>query len=178
MRTQRQRNRRWRPLTIVALVCLTVALSVSLGVKSSGASFISRSSNPGSRFSAGVVTLTNSKGGTAVINAAGLLPGGSTTGSLTITVQGNFSAAVTLTGTGDQSALSQVLTLKIENTTGTAQTLWSGKMSDFASLSLGTYTTGTTKSYRFTVTFPAANASSGLQNATTSMTLNFTGVAQ
>ena len=107
-----------------------------------------------------------------------LLPGTSSSGSASITISGSYSAAVTLTGTSDGAALAQALTLLVENTTGTVTTVWTGKMSDFSSVSLGTFTSGTTRTYRFTVSFPAANAVAGLEDATTTETLTFTGVAQ
>jgi len=176
-RQQRTRGYR-RALALTALIALALALLVSLTVGRSGATLIRVSTNPGSLFSAGSLTLSNTKNGAVIVNAAGLLPAGSANGSASITIQGSFSAAVILTGTGDGSALSQALTLKIEDTTGTAVTLWTGTMSSFTTVSLGTLASGTTRSYRFTVTFPAANATAALQNSSTTMTLRFTGVAQ
>jgi hypothetical protein len=178
MEQQRWIGKRYRALVTLAVGGLVLALFITVGVKPSGATFTRSSANPSNLFSAGAINLTNSKSGAAVLSATGLLPGGSVQGSLSVKITGNYGAAVTLTGASDHSALSQALTLQIEDTTGTAQTLWSGTMSDFSTLSLGTYTSGTTKSYRFTVTFPSANADSGLQNTSTSMTLRFSGVAQ
>ena len=155
-----------------------MVLLASLTLGRSGATLLRTSRNPGSAFSAGTLTLSNTKDGAVIVSAAGLLPAGSASGSASITIQGNYSASVVLTGTGDQSALAQALTLQIDDTTGTLQTLWSGTMSNFTTLTLGTFASGTTRSYRFTIAFPAANATAGLQNSTTTMTLRFTGVAQ
>ncbi len=156
---------------------------LSTAITSSDARDTSVKVNAGNVFSGGSLSLANSKSGSAVISASGLMPGGSATGSLTITVQGGHTAAVTLANTGisdapSSPALSQALTLLVEDVTGTAQTLWSGTMSTFASASLGQIASGSARTYRFTVTFPSGNAVSSLQNASTTMSLRFTGVAQ
>jgi hypothetical protein len=167
--------------TVVLLAVLILVLSTTIA--SSDARDTSVKVNAGNAFSAGSLALVNSKGGTAVISASGLMPGGSATGSLTITVQGNYTAAVTLTNAGisdtpSSPALSQALSLLVEDITGTAQTLWSGTMSTLSSVSLGQIASGSTRTYRFTVSFPSAGAVPGLQNASTTMTLRFTGVGQ
>lgn len=169
------------------LVC--AALSAIAGLLAfemigvSDARFTRVSVNPGAVFSSGTSVLVNSKSGSAVINVTGLLPGGSNSGTLALTGQGDYSSTVTLTNAGisDQPsspALSQALTLTVEDITGATQTLWSGTMSNLPSLSLGQISPGATKTLRFTVAFPTAGAVPGLQNAGTSMTLRFTGVAQ
>jgi hypothetical protein len=173
---QQRKSRRAAPKAIILLALALVSFLV-LTAGQSGALFARSSANPGNAFAAGTLALTNSKNGAVVVSATGLMPGGSATGTLTVATSGNVSSVVTLTGTDDNSALAQALSLKIEDVTSTAQTLWSGTMSDFSSLSLGSFSVGASKSYRFTVTFPAANASSSLLNASTSMTLRFTGVA-
>jgi hypothetical protein len=177
-----------RPRLLLRLAALAVLLAalilvLSVTIASSDARDTSVKVNAGNAFSAGSLALVNSKSGSAVISASGLMPGGSATGSLTITVQGNYTAAVTLINAGisdtpSSPALSQALTLLVEDITGTAQTLWSGTMSTLGSVSLGQIASGSTRTYRFTATFPSANAVSGLQNASTTMTMRFTGVAQ
>ena len=173
-----------RPRLVAAAALSALLIFVlSATTASSDARDTSVKVNAGNAFSAGSLALVNSKSGSAVISASGLMPGGSATGSLTITAQGNYTAAVTLANAGisntpSSPALSQALTLLVEDVTGTAQTLWSGTMSALSSVSLGQIASGSTRTYRFTVTFPSANAVSGLQNASTTMTLRFTGVAQ
>jgi hypothetical protein len=169
-------------LALAALLA-AVGLLLSTVLGSSDATLTRVSVNPGNAFSAGVSSHVNSKNGAMVISAAGLMPGGSASGTLTITVQGDYPAVVTLANAGisDQPAspaLSQALTLKVEDITGTLQTLWNGTMSNFSSLSLGQIASGTTKTYRFTITFATGSAVPGLQNASTAMTIRFTGVAQ
>jgi len=167
----------------MALLTVAVIMLLSTTIGASDARFTRVSVNPGSAFSAGTFSVTNSKSGAAVITTSGLMPGGTANGTLTLTTQGNYTAAVTLTNGGitdtpSSPALSGALTLLVEDITGSAQTLWSGTMSTFSSVSLGTIATGATRTYRFTITFVAGSAVAGLQNASTTLTLKFTGVAQ
>jgi hypothetical protein len=175
----KQQNRRTRTMiAFAAVIALVLLLLAALQIGSAEARFIRTSANPGSAFSAGALNITSTKNGTTILSVTKLLPGRSANGTAPITTGGDYSAAVTLTGTSDGSALAQNLTLLIENTPGTATTVWTGKMSDFSSVSLGTFTSGTPKTFRFTVTFPTANAVATLQDAATTETLRFTGVGQ
>ncbi len=170
-------------IAFAAIAALALSLLLGLQIGRSGASYTSNSKNPGSVFTAGTMVLTNSKASTAVVTATKLIPGGpSTAGTLSISVTGNCTSVVTLTGTGDGNALAGAVTLQIEDVTGTATTLWTGKFADLQSVSggvsLGSFTPGTTKNFRFTVAFPAANGAAALQNLSTTETLTFTGVTQ
>ncbi len=152
-------------------------------VGSSDARFISISANPGASFTSGSVSLVNSKDGAAVITATGLVPGSSSSGVVTLTAHGDYTIDVILANASisDQPvspALSQALTLNVEDVTGSPTTLWSGTMNSLSSLSLGQISPGSARTFQFTVAFPMANAVAGLQNASTTMTLRFTGVAQ
>jgi spore coat-associated protein N len=173
-----QRNTRLRRIMTVTVIIL-VGLAVFCGnsVHRSSAQFTDQSSNPGNLFKTGTITLTNNKSGQAVVTATGLMPGGSATGTLIIGVTGNYTANVTLTGATDNSALAQALTLRIEDVTGTATTLWTGTMSAFSTQALGTIASGASRSYRFTITLPTTAPSSAMNGSTTE-TLTFTGVAQ
>jgi len=73
-------------------------------------------------------------------------------------------------------ALSAALDLKIEDITGAAITLYQGTPAAFSSRSLGSIAPAATRTYRFTLTFPAANANSALQGATMLLRLEFMGV--
>ncbi len=170
-------------LAAAALLPAILILVLSETVASSDARFVSFSYNPGALFTSGSVSLTNSKSGVAVVSATGLLPGSSASGELSLTAHGDYRVGITLANAGitDQPAspaLSQALTLRVEDVTGTPQVIWSGTMSSLTSVSLGRLSPGSTATFRFTVTFPVANAVAGLQNASTTMTLRFTGVAQ
>jgi len=167
-------------LTLVVLALLAVALQ---SLVFSGASFTSSSGNPGNTFTAGTFGHTNSKDGVLVIDAAGLWPGASKTGTLTITGTGDFSGAYTLTKAGVVDApaapgLSNALTLRIEDIIGAPQTLSNTTVAGFNTASLGTIASGASKEYRFTLTYPTAAADTALQGASMTLHLQFTGVAQ
>jgi hypothetical protein len=163
----------------VAVISLGVALFCALTIHQSGAILLGTSENAGNLFRAGAMDLSNSKEGTAVINAVGLAPGGSANGTLTISVTGDYSAQVMLTGSGDSSALAEALILTIHHipATGTPVTLWNGTLSSFSTCPLGTFAPGTSKKYGFTVTLPATAPTAAL-NSTTTKSLRFAGVAQ
>lgn len=167
-------------LTLVVLALLAVALQ---SIVFSGASFTSGSGNPGNAFTAGTFGHTNSKDGALVIDAVGLWPGASKTGTCTITGTGDFAGAYTITKAGvvDTPAapgLSNALTLRIEDITGAAQTLSNTTVAGFNTVSAGTIAAGATRQYRFTLAYPAAAANTALQGATMTLRLQFTGVSQ
>lgn len=167
-------------LTLVVLALLAVALQ---SLVFSGASFTSSSGNPGNTFTAGTFGHTNSEDGVLMIDAAGLWPGASKTGTLTISGTGDFSGAYTLTkaSVGDTPAapgLSNALTLRIEDITGAPQTLSDTTVAGFNTVSLGAIAPGASRQYRFTLAYPTAAADTALQGASMTLHLQFTGVAQ
>jgi len=168
-------------LTLAVLALLAVALQ---SLVFSGASFTSKSGNPGNVFTAGTLSHVNSKDGQVVLSAGNLRPGQSLNGSLTITGGGDFSARytiskVSLTDTPATPALSAALTLTIDDmTTGVAVQEWSGAVSTFSSVTVDTIAPGATRTYRFTLTYPTANAVPALQGASMTLRLQFTGVQQ
>jgi spore coat-associated protein N len=176
-------DRRWiRPAACV-LGCLVLLLAIFGSTAVSEARFVRGSGNPGNVFTAGTLKLVNSVDGGYVINVTGLRPDQSATGTFTLTCQGSFKGAVSITNGGitdtpSSPALSAALTLKIEDITGSAQTLWSGTMNSFTSLALTQFNSGETRTLRFTVTFPQAGAVPGLQGATSALLVKFVGVAQ
>ncbi len=134
-------------------------------------------------FTAGSLSHSNTANGGVVLDASSLHPGQSKLGSLTLTGGGTLSGAYTLTNAGivDTPAspgLSNTLALKIEDITGTATTLFSGTAASFTSAALGTIAPGATRTYRFTITYPAAGANSALQGDGMTMNLQFAGVQQ
>ncbi|MFH1574281.1 MAG: hypothetical protein ABIG68_09875 [Acidobacteriota bacterium] len=178
-------RRRIGSLSVICLFgCLGLAMLVIFaGPAVSGAHFVWSSSNPGNVFTAGTFRLLNSVDGGYVINVAGLRPDQSVTGTLTLTCQGNYPGAVSMTNGGitnspSSPARSAALTVMIEDITGTPQTLYNGTMSAFASLALTPFSAGQTRTYRFTVTFPQSGAVPGLQGAACSLQVRFVGVVQ
>lgn len=187
---QRQRSKMQRRIgsrhffTVALALALAAALSSWAAVGSSGARFTAVSSNPGAVFSSGTMTLVSTADGSAVINAGTLAPGASVSGTLTLTDKGDLGAQVTLAKTSldDQpssAALSSALTLTIvEIASSTTQTLYQGAMNAFDAVALDAFAPSESRDYRFTVTFPQANASPDLQGARTTMIIRFRGVAQ
>ena len=177
MKRQKTRGRK-RLFMTLAVTGLGVAALLSLVMQSSSAVFTDSSANPKNLFTAGTLLLKNSEEGAFVVDAAGLLPGTSASGSLAIEIEGDGPAQVVLTGKSDGSELARALTLLIEETTGTAKTLWKGTMAELDELPLGVFLPGSGRSYRFTITFPAEQASPALLPSSANMTLRFIGVAK
>lgn len=146
------------------LGALLVALLAVGAVVGSGASFTSKSANPSNTFSAGSLAQSNSKEGAAVLTKTTMLPGETTSGTVTITnsgdVAGTFSLSqVNLTDTAGSNGgkLSSVLNLKVEDVTNKAspKTVYSGKVDGLVSAqSLGSFTASEARTYQFTITFP------------------------
>jgi hypothetical protein len=148
----------------------------------SDASFTARSANPADVFVAGDLSHVNDKSGQVMILASGLDPGGSRVGTMTLTGTGNVPGAFTLSAsslvnTPAASALSDALTLTVEDITGTATTLYDGAVSDFSDVDLGTIAPGAARSYRLTLEYPDGPIDAGLQGATMTLSLLITGVA-
>jgi hypothetical protein len=166
------------------LLCLLAALlAISAGTVASGATFTRMTGNPANVFSAGSFRLINSADGGYILTVAGLRPGQSVSGTLTLSCQGDLKGPVTFSNGGiadtpTSPPLSTALTLQIEDITGSPQTMWSGTMSSFSSLDLGQFSAGQSRTYRFTAGFPQAQAVPGLQGATSTLLVKVTGVAQ
>jgi hypothetical protein len=90
--TARGIRRPKRTLGALALGLCAVGLAVG-----SGADFSARTANPSNVFSAGSLSMTNSKDGTAILNAAGMKPGAAPkTGVVDIANTGSVSGRFTL----------------------------------------------------------------------------------
>jgi hypothetical protein len=166
-------------ITLVTLVLLLVVLRLTVFT---GASFNWRSANPVNRMGAGTLAFTNSKDGAAIVSVTGLLPGQSSIGTMTLTAGGDQTGRYTLSCTAlvdlpSGTTLSTALTMKIEDITGTAVTVYNGTAAAFTSVSLGSLAPAAVKTYRFTVTFPTASATPALQGASTSLTVRFSAVS-
>jgi hypothetical protein len=166
-------------LTLIVLALLALVIQ---SIVFSGASFTSASSNPGNVFTAGSLSHDNNKNGQLVLNAIALRPGLSQNSSLIITGGGTVSGVYTLSkstlvDTPAASGFSTALTLRLEDVTGTTTTLYNGTVAAFTQVSLGTITPGQVRTYRFTLTFSAANATSAMQGATSRLNLDVTGAS-
>jgi hypothetical protein len=157
---------------LAALVGLMVAAAVAVG---SGANFNSTSANPSNVFTAGTISHSNSKANAAILTAANMVPGGTSTGTVDIKNTGSASGTFTLAHTAavDTPAspgFSKKLTIVVQDlgepacvsSCPAAVTLYTGIMSAMPStIALGVFPAGYTHRYQFTVTFP----DSGLNGA-------------
>jgi len=175
-----------RPFAVrlfAGVTALVVVSALSGLLATSGASFTHTSNNKGNVFTAGTLRLINSAGDTYVIDAVGLRPGQSVSGEVSLTNDGDFSAGCTvvpgdITDSSTAGQLSKALTLTFEDVTGTVQSLWSGTIDGFTSVSLGSFAVGQTRTYRITLTFTQANASPSLQGASAALEVVFWGVTR
>jgi hypothetical protein len=83
----------------LALGALLTLLLAAAAVVGSGADFTASSANPANTFSAGTLSILNSKEGTAVLTASNLRPGNSSSGTVDIQNTGGLSGAFTLSRT-------------------------------------------------------------------------------
>ena len=107
--------------------------------------------------------LSNSKNGVAVLGASNMLPGASTSGTVTLTNTGNVDSDLALqkqslrdTVAPGGGALSEVLQLQIQNVTKpTPVTIYNGRLATMPNVSLGSFPKKAAgQTYRFTVTLP------------------------
>jgi spore coat-associated protein N len=143
---------------ILALVVLAIAAALAVG---SVSLFTSSSANPANTFTAGTLSHSNSKEGAAILTAANMVPGKSETGQVTIKNTGDVSGKFRLSSSNltdepgpNGGRLSEVLKLKVVDTSGTPRTIYYGKYNAMRSTDLGTWAKDEKHTYRFTVTFP------------------------
>ncbi len=167
-------SRRWLLLGALALVSLALGSAIF-----SGASFTSKSANSAS-LAAASIQLSSSAANQAIVAASGIKPGDSRQGTIAIGNKGTAAGTVVLKSTGlSGTALAAVLDLEIADVTGggSAQK-WSGKLGSFGSVDLGSFPAASTRSYRFTLSWPVASNEASLQGASTSLTFLWSGSAK
>ncbi len=176
--------RRLTPRRGLLTMAVFGALAVIVhGTVFSGASFTFLTSNPGNTVTAGTYWFESDKDGAVIVTAAGLRPGGSRQGTVTVTGRGDLGAeyvlsAVLVTDTPAAPAISQALQLVVEDVTGAPVTRYSGTVAGLTNANLGAIATGASRTFRFTLTYPTAAALPGHQGATMTAVLRITGVAQ
>src|SRR5215208_971747 len=104
-----------RTLGVLALVLVAVGVAVG-----SGANFSAQSANPSNTFTAGSLEIDNSLEGAAILNASGMVPGDTTTGTVDIqntgTTSGDFTLSRTnLVDTPSSPAMSSQLNVLVED---------------------------------------------------------------
>jgi hypothetical protein len=145
-----------RLLIITGLVAALLAAAAREG---------ERPASPAVELASGTLSQSNSRNGAAILTAAGLKPGASRSGEVTIANTGELGGAFALSKSGLSDApgsgtgtLSGVLDLLVQDVTGTPTTIYSGKLAAMGSLSLGDWAPGAARTYRFTVSFPDGGA--------------------
>lgn len=140
------------------LATVLAATGVAVG---SGADFTAQSANPSNTFSAGALTMSNSKDGQAILSASNLKPGASESGTVTIkntgSVGGSFKVTQekTAASTGAKSDLFNKLNVRI--TDGSATPVYDGPMSALSSRGLGGFAPNDAKTYTFAVSWPSGS---------------------
>jgi hypothetical protein len=179
--TSHRATRIWRGfLSLVVLAGLAFTLHA---VAFSGAAFTAGSNNPVNVFVAGSLSHANDQDGRLMIRASALLPGTSTAGTMTLTATGSLGGVYRLTSAGLVNTpatprLSDAVTLTVEDTTGAPRTLYTGSVSAFIAVSLGTIAPGAARTYRLTLAYPAGSIDASLQGAALTLSLLVTGVLQ
>jgi hypothetical protein len=168
------RSRRWLLLGALALVSLALGSAIF-----SGATFTSKSASSASLV-AGSIQLSSSAPNQAIVAAGGMRPGDSRQGTISIENKGTAAGTVVLKASGlTGAALAAVIDLKVEDTTGGGSTqIWSGKLGSFGSVDLGSFAANVTRTYKFTLSWPAAASEASLQGASTSLTFEWSGSAK
>lgn len=169
--------------TLGALMTVLVAVGIAVG---SGANFSAQTSNPSNAFTAGTLTMSNSKDAAAILTATGLVPGDVTTGTVDIentgSIAGTFSLSRSALNDSDGSnPMSAVLDVLVEDcgdfSGGTPSCdpsdtdVYDGTLAAMSgSYALGSFAAAEKHRYKFTVTF---NSSAGNQYQGDSSTATF-----
>lgn len=165
------RSRRWLLLGAFALLALALG-----SVLFSGATFSSKSANSAS-LAAASVRLSSSAPNRAIVAAAGMRPGDARQGAIAIGNEGTAPATVTLRASDlTGPALAAAIDLEIEETSGAGSTpRWNGRLADFASVGLGSFAPGASRTYRFRLSWPMVRDDPSLQGASTALSFHWSG---
>lgn len=141
---------------------------------------------PAAAATSGSFQMTNSLDGSAILRGDGLKPGGSTSGTVTITNAGDLEGAFSLSkssladdpGPG-AGLLSRRLDLVVTDVTGAAAgaTVYSGKLADMQERPLGTFAAGEARTYRFEARLPDSADDNPYQAARASFQFDWTAEA-
>jgi spore coat-associated protein N len=168
-----------RARLVLVLMLLLVAVAVAMG---SAAALTSSFSNPRSAFTAGTLTMTNTRENASVLTANKMVPGGAATGAVTIknsgTVPGSFRLSASQpTDTPGTSGgkVSTALLLTIVDRAQPGSPVYNGRYDSMPERPLGTWAAAEQHTYDFTVTFPESNTSgdNAYQESSTSITFTW-----
>jgi hypothetical protein len=181
--------------TVGALAVVLAAVGITVG---SGANFTARAANPTNTFTAGTLSIDNSKGNgssaSAILNASNLKPGDSGSGLVDIQNTGSVAGAFTLsTGSAADStgvSLLGQLDVRIEDCgvwttvngmptppscgSGRVLTATTGttKLNAVGSIDAGTFAANEKHRYKFDVTLPSSTGNS-FQGTSASIAFNW-----
>lgn len=143
-----------RPLRLLLVLATVVcAAAVTTG---SGATFTAVSASPGQRFVSGTLLQTNSRAGTAVLSAAGMRPGSTAQGTVTITNGGTLAGVLKLTETAATNGFSAgAMTVRITDAASGA-VVFDGDVGALGTRPVGTFAPGESRTLRFVATLSSA----------------------
>jgi hypothetical protein len=159
-------GRAWSVLRTATVLCLLVAgTAAALGVARPAPASTRHADHGALRLTTGRdgLTLDSSRPGTAILSGAGLAPGDSISGNLSLTARAAFPTDVSLSlsdlieNLGPQGGrLSSVLRLRVleEPATGPTRVSYDGLLRDLGTRALPTYEPGESRTYYFTATLP------------------------
>jgi hypothetical protein len=142
----------------------------------------------------GTLSMSNSSDGAAIVTAAGMAPGHSRAGDVTISNTGDLTAAFSLAKSNvvdtpgpAGGALSTALDLFVQDVTNQAApaTVYAGKLGAMDPRALGDWAPGTSRTYRFTVSLPdggvppsATTGDNAFQSSAVSVRFDWTATAE
>jgi hypothetical protein len=168
-----------------AIGALLIASALAAG---SGANYQSSSANTGNIIKAGVVSVTSSVQGSALLNVSALRPGRSVVDTVDVSNSGDLPATMSLRAANvadvpASPALSDKATLKVEDlgdpacVTGcpAASTVYEGKLGSLGAQALGRWPVGDKRRFRFTVSLSdgGLGAENAYQGARTTLDLTW-----
>jgi hypothetical protein len=179
--------------TPAALATVLVAVGVTAA---SGANFNAQSANPSNTFTAGTLSMLNSKAGAAILTASNMRPGDpATTGDVDIkntgSLAGTFSLSKSNIADSDTgNPLSGKLTVVVGDcgafvgatapSCASPTQKYSGTISGMGTVALGSFAAGEQHRYQFSVSFPdggAAGADNAYQGDNTSVEYDWNAVS-
>jgi hypothetical protein len=151
--------------SLAALATLLIAVGVTAA---SGATFTAQTANPSNSFTAGTLTMANSKDAAAILSATNMKPGDTVSGTVDIKNTGSVSGAFTLgktalTNTDTTNPMAAVLDVVVTDcgtdvdcTAGTSTNVYTGTLASMGTgLALGNFAANAEHRYKFDVTLNA-----------------------
>ena len=172
---------------LLTLAAVAVFVAAGSAAAYTGASFNYKTANPSNIFTAGILSHSNDKSGSAVVSLPSgyLLPGQSKYGDVTIKNTGNVNGTFSVNASAVSGALAPAVNVSIDDITGgvPGTSVYTGTLAGLSNKTLGTWTPNETHTYRVTVLFvdhgtPADNTSddNAYQNASLTFRLDWTSV--